>query len=391
MKRKICVVTGTRAEYGLLRWVLEEIKNDPDLVLQLLVTGSHLSHEFGMTYQQIIDDGYEINKKVEILLSSDSPVGIAKSMGLGFIGFADALSELQPDILVLLGDRFEIFAVAATALVMNIPIAHLHGGETTEGAFDEAFRHAITKMSHLHFVAAEEYSKRAIQLGESPTTVFQVGGLGVDGIKRMPLMTLSELESSLDFKFGKKNLLVTFHPVTLEPGSAESQMSALLESLSNLTDTHIIFTAPNADTGGRGLIDILEKYVRNHDNTKLYKSLGQKRYLSCLAYIDAVIGNSSSGLLEAPSFKIGTINIGDRQGGRTQATSVINAAPDSANIDRALAHLYSAEFQKTLANTVNPYGDGGASEKIVSIIKSHDLTGLRKKKFFDLPIVSSEG
>lgn len=391
MKRKICVVTGTRAEYGLLRWVLEEIKNDPDLVLQLLVTGSHLSHEFGMTYQQIIDDGYEINKKVEILLSADSSVGIAKSMGLGFIGFADALSELQPDILLLLGDRFEIFAMAATALVMDIPIAHLHGGETTEGAFDEAFRHAITKMSHLHFVASEEYSNRVIQLGESPTTVFQVGGLGVDGIKRTLLMTRSELESSMDFKFGKKNLLVTFHPVTLEPGSAESQMHALLESLSKLTDTRIIFTAPNADTGGRGLIKILENYVRNHDNSKLYKSLGQRRYLSCLAYVDAVIGNSSSGLLEAPSFKIGTINIGDRQGGRTQATSVINAAPDSANIDRALKHLYSAEFKKTLANTVNPYGDGGASEKIVSIIKSHDLTGLRKKKFFDLPIVSSEG
>lgn len=391
MKRKICVVTGTRAEYGLLRWVLEEIKNDPYLELQLLVTGSHLSHEFGMTHQQIIDDGYEINKKVEILLSTDSSVGIAKSMGLGFIGFADALSELQPDILVLLGDRFEIFAMAGTALVMDIPIAHLHGGEKTEGAFDEAFRHAITKMSHLHFVAAAEYSKRVIQLGESPTTVFQVGGLGVDGIKRTLLMTRSELESSMNFKFGKKNLLVTFHPVTLEPGSAESQMSALLESLSNLTDTRIIFTAPNADTGGRGLIEILEKYVRNHDNSKLYKSLGQRRYLSCLAYVDAVIGNSSSGLLEAPSFKIGTINIGDRQGGRLQATSVINAAPDSANIDKALKYLYTAEFQKNLANTVNPYGDGGASEKIVRIIKSCDLTGLRKKKFFDLPIVSNEG
>ena len=390
MTRKICVVTSTRAEYGLLKWLMDQIVRDAELSLQLLVTGSHLSADFGSTYQQILDDGFVIDKKVEMLTSSDSSVGTAKSIGLGCIGFADALVELRPDVLVLLGDRFEIFAMAATALVMQIPIAHLHGGETTEGAYDESFRHAITKMAHLHFVATEQYRDRVIQLGEQPDTVFNVGGLGVNAITKIQLMDRAELERSLDFTFAEKNLLVTFHPVTLEPDRGLAQVDALLTSLSKLTDTHIIFTGPNADTGGRALMDVLEHHIQQHPNTRFYKSLGQLRYLSCLAQVDAVVGNSSSGLLEAPSFKIGTINIGDRQGGRARAASVIDAAPDSASISQALDYLYSDEFKSKLASVVNPYGSGGASQKIIEILKQYVFKKHLTKKFFDLPTAFKE-
>lgn len=390
MKRKICVITGTRAEYGLLRWVMQGIKDDPALTLQIIATGMHLSPEFGLTYQAIEHDGFQIDHKVEMLTSSDTSVGIAKSMGLGMIGFADALAQLQPDIIVVLGDRFEIFAAVSAALVARIPVAHLHGGETTEGAFDEALRHSITKMSHLHFVAAEAYQRRVIQLGESPECVFLVGGLGIDNIKRLALLDRSELEKALDFKLAAKNLLITFHPVTLEKATAVEQIQILLVALAELKNTHLIFTLPNADTDGRGVIKMVEQFVAKNPNARSYTSLGQLRYLSCIAQVDGVIGNSSSGLIEAPSFKKGTINIGDRQRGRLQANSVINCEPTLQNIRFALDQLYSYEFQASLPSVKNPYGEGGASEKIVDTLKYYDLSNLLKKKFHDLITTSAK-
>jgi GDP/UDP-N,N'-diacetylbacillosamine 2-epimerase (hydrolysing) len=381
--RKICVITGTRAEYGLLRWVMQGIQNASDLILQIIATGMHLSPEFGLTYQAIEQDGFQINRKVEMLTSSDTPVGIAKSMGLGMIGFADALNDLKPDLILVLGDRFEIFSAVSAALAARIPVAHLHGGEATEGSMDEAIRHAITKMSHLHFVAAEAYRQRVIQLGEQPDRVFLVGGLGIDNIKRLQLLDRDALEDSLDFKLGRKNLLVTFHPVTLENATAADQMKELLAALADLQDTHLIITLPNADTDGRTLIKMIEKFVAQHPNARAYKSLGQLRYLSCVAYVDGVVGNSSSGLAEVPSFKKGTINIGDRQRGRLQAASIINCEPNREGISAALGKLYSTDFQECLSRVTNPYGDGGASEAIISEVKSITLDGLLKKRFFD--------
>jgi GDP/UDP-N,N'-diacetylbacillosamine 2-epimerase (hydrolysing) len=388
MTRKICVITGTRAEYGLLLWVMQSIKDIPQLTLQIIATGMHLSPEFGLTYREIEKDGFRIDRKVEMLTSSDTPVGIAKSMGLGLIGFADALHELRPDLIVVLGDRFEIFVAVSAALVARIPVAHLHGGETTEGAFDEALRHSITKMSHLHFVAAEAYRQRVIQLGEQPERVFLVGGLGVDSIKRLKLLDRAELEASLDFKLGQKSLLITFHPVTLEASTAEEQMSELLAVLSELNETQLVFTLPNADTDGRALIKMVEQFVETHHNARAYASLGHMRYLSCISHVDGVIGNSSSGLTEAPLFNKGTINIGNRQRGRLQAASVINCEPTRTSIETALRKLYSVDFQKTLLRVVGPYGDGGAAAKVVDTLKCCKLNGLVMKTFHDLPIIT---
>jgi GDP/UDP-N,N'-diacetylbacillosamine 2-epimerase (hydrolysing) len=386
MMRKICVVTGSRAEYGLMRWVMEGIRETAGLELQIVVTGMHLSPEFGLTFQEIEKDGFPINRKVEMLLSSDTPSGLAKSMGLGLIGFGDAFQQLQPDLMLVLGDRFEIFSAVVAALVARIPVAHLHGGETTEGAFDEAIRHSVTKMSHLHFVAAEEYRKRVIQLGEQADRVFLVGGLGIDNIKKLKLLERAELEQSLGFKFGRKNLLVTFHPTTLEGGTSADQMTELLASLTTLVDTHLIFTMPNADTGGRVLSDMVEKFVASHANARVYTSLGQLRYLSCVQQVDGVVGNSSSGLIEVPAFGKGTINIGDRQRGRLRAASVIDCGPDQQSITAALQRLYSPAFQATLKTICNPYGEGGASEKIVQVVRSYPLENILKKTFHDLDL-----
>lgn len=383
MSRKICVITGTRAEYGLLRWVMKGIQDDPELTLQVVATGMHLSPEFGLTYREIENDGFQIDRKIEMLTSSDTPVGIAKSMGLGLMGFADALNELIPDLIVVLGDRFEIFSAVAAALVARIPVAHLHGGEATEGLIDEAIRHSITKMSHLHFVAAEEYRQRVIQLGERPERVFLVGGLGIDNIKRLKLLDRAELEVSLDFKLSQRNLLITFHPVTLEPATAVDQMAELLAALAQLQDTQLIFTLPNADTGGRALIKMVEQFVAQHANARAYTSLGQLRYLSCIAHVDGVVGNSSSGLAEVPSFKKGTINIGDRQRGRLQASSVINCESTRLSISAALERLYDADFQAGLSQVRNPYGEGGASAKIIATVKSVTLDDVLKKRFHD--------
>jgi GDP/UDP-N,N'-diacetylbacillosamine 2-epimerase (hydrolysing) len=389
--KKICVITGTRAEYGQLRWVMQGIKDDSNLTLQIIATGMHLSPEFGLTYKAIEQDGFQIDRKVEMLTSSDTPVGIAKSMGLGLIGFADALDELQPNMIVVLGDRFEIFAAVSAALVARIPVAHMHGGETTEGAFDEALRHSITKMSHLHFVAAEAYRQRVIQLGEQPERVFLVGGLGIDNIKRLQLLDKSALEASLDFKLGPKNLLITFHPATLETAIAENQMDALLAALAALIDTQLIFTMPNVDTDGRALIKMVKKYVGQHPNARAYTSLGQLRYLSCIAQVDGVVGNSSSGLTEVPSFKKGTINIGDRQCGRLQAKSVINCEATRESIASALGQLYSTDFQSRLHHVINPYGEGGASIKVVHTLKHYPIADIVKKSFYDLTINSDNG
>ncbi|MCK0107311.1 UDP-N-acetylglucosamine 2-epimerase [Marinobacter sp. S0848L] len=386
MSRNVCVVTGTRAEFGLLRWLMQEIQKQRDLELQVVATGMHLSPEFGSTWQEIEGAGFAIDARVEMLLSADSNTAVTKSMGLAVIGFAEAYERLKPDVIVLLGDRFEIFAAASAALIARIPIAHLHGGETTEGAFDEALRHSITKMSHLHFVAADEYRQRVIQLGEQPERVFNVGGMGIDAIKRLKLLNPEELEKSLDFCLGKKNLLITFHPVTLEGGTSSSaQMAELLAALGELDDTQLIFTMPNADTGGRELSAMVHEFVDSRPNACVFRSLGQLRYFSCLALIDGVVGNSSSGLLEAPAFNVGTINIGDRQKGRLQADSVINCHPTRQDILKALEHLYSPEFQQSLTSVANPYGNGGASEAIVKVLADYPLDNILKKQFYNLP------
>jgi GDP/UDP-N,N'-diacetylbacillosamine 2-epimerase (hydrolysing) len=383
--RKICVVTSTRADYGLLRWIMQGIRNAPDLDLQVLVTGAHLSPVFGLTYREIDADGFRIDHKIDIELDSDTSVGVTRSMGLALQGAGAALQELKPDVLVLLGDRYEIVAAAAAAAISRVPIAHLHGGETTEGAFDEAMRHAITKMSHLHFVAAEPYRQRVIQMGEPPDRVFLVGGLGVDSIKRHRLLGRSELELSMDFRFKARNLLVTFHPVTLEDSTAAAQMTELLAALESLHDTGLIFTMPNADTDNRSIFALIERFVASHANAKTYTSLGQLRYFSCIAQVDGVVGNSSSGLAEVPSFLKGTIDIGDRQRGRLKASSVIDCAPERGAIRTAIERLYSSSFQADLPRAVNPCGDGGASEKVVEILRRHPLDGILKKSFYAIP------
>lgn len=386
MKRKVCVVTGTRAEYGLLYWLMKEIEDDKNLELQLIVTGMHLSPEFGLTYQEI-EKEFKIDKKIEILLSSDTHIGISKSMALAQISFAEAYEELKPDIVVVLGDRYEIFSAASAAMIARIPIAHLHGGEITEGAFDEAIRHSITKMSHLHFTATNEYKNRVIQLGENPSRVFNVGGMGIENIKRLKLLSRDEFEKSIDFKLNKKNIVVTFHPATLENSTAKEQFQQLLNAIDKLEDTNIIFTKANSDTDGRVINYMIDEYVsKNHQKSICFASLGQLRYLSALQYVDVVVGNSSSGLIEAPSFKIGTINIGDRQKGRIKATSVIDCQPNEASIQKAFLKLYSKEFQEALKTTINPYEDGYASKKIVEVLKNADLDNILKKTFYDLKV-----
>lgn len=383
--RKICVVTGTRAEYGLLFWLMKEVQADTNLELQLIVTGMHLSPEFGLTYKEIEKD-FSISKKIEMLLSSDTPVGIAKSMGLAQISFAEAYAELSPDIVVVLGDRFEIFSAAAAAMISRIPIAHIHGGETTEGAVDEAIRHSLTKMSHLHFVATEAYRRRVIQLGECAENVFNYGAPGLDSIHNLQLLSRVQFEEAIGFKLGKKNLLVTFHPVTLEQNTAQEQFCELLLALDELDDTRIIFTKANADADGRVINSMIDEYVSaRQDKAIAFVSLGQLRYLSALQYVDAVVGNSSSGFIEAPSFKIATVNIGDRQKGRIKASSIIDCLPRKADITSSIRQVYAPETQSALCNVTNPYGGGGASKNIVNILRFMPLPNLLKKRFNDLP------
>ena len=357
---------------------------DPELELQIVVTGMHLSEEFGFTYKEIENDGFNIDEKVPATTTSDTPVGTADAIGQGVFGCSKAFERLKPDLIVLLGDRFEIFAAATAALVSRLPVAHLHGGEKTVGAYDDAFRNSITKMSHLHFVAAWEYGKRVIQLGENPSTVFVVGGLGVDAIESIKLLDKSELESQLKFKFKERSLLVTFHPVTLENNNSSSHLSELLKSLSKLQNTTLIFTSPNIDNGGGEIRALLNEFVSNHPNAYIFNSMGQLKYLSCMAQVDAVVGNSSSGIAEAPSFKIGTINIGSRQEGRLMASSIINCEPQVDSISKSIEKLYSRNFQESLKDSINPYGDPGASSKIVEKLKEISFNLSVKKIFYDL-------
>lgn len=385
MKRKICIITGSRAEYGLLKPLLNEIENDPDLILQLVVTGMHLSPEFGLTYKDIENDGFVINEKIEILLSSDTPVGVSKAMGLAMIGFPETYEKLRPDIIVVLGDRFEIFSAAVSALVSKIPVAHIHGGELTQGAFDDAFRHSITKMSHLHFTSTEEYRKRVIQLGESPDRVFNVGAIGLDNIRKMRLLTKKELEKELKFKFGKRNLLVTYHPATLSTASAREQFNSLLDVINGLENTKMIFTKSNADPGGKIINEMINKFVfENNQKAIAFTSMGQLKYLSTMQFVDAVVGNSSSGIVEAPSFKIWTINIGDRQKGRIKAKSVIDCEPTKESIKEAFKQLYEKDIQMNLINIINPHGDGKAAENIKKILKTHNITKIVEKRFYNI-------
>lgn len=381
-RRKICVVTGTRAEYGLLYWLMKEIQADADLELQIIATGMHLSPEFGLTYSVIENDGFSIDAKVEMLLSSDTPVGIAKSVGLGVIGCADALDRLKPDVLVLLGDRFEILAAAQAALVARIPVAHIAGGDLTEGAFDESIRHSITKMSHLHFTTNEGSAARVRQLGENPQHVHVVGNPGLDHLRRMEYLSREQLEQDLGLPFHSHNFLITFHPATLDNERAVGQFEELLRALDRLGEDYgLFFTYPNADPQGRELIRVLDRYVVGNPHAKAFASLGQQRYLSLLAQVDAVIGNSSSGLYEAPSFQIPTVNIGNRQEGRLRAVSIIDCAPTEIAIESAIEQALSMDCSKV----VNPYGDGNSSKKILSVIKEiRDYQGLLLKRFFEV-------
>lgn len=384
MMRRIAVFTGTRAEYGLLCWLMRAIRDDAALELQLIVSGMHLSPEYGVTWREIEADGFRIDAKVEMLLSSDSAVGIVKSMGVGTIGFADALDRLRPDILVVLGDRYEALAVAQAAMVMGIPIAHLHGGERTEGLIDESIRHAITKMSQLHFTSTEAYRKRVIQLGESPERVFNVGAPGLESIRRLEPMPVEALEVSLGFALGEQPFLVTYHPVTLAEEGGLEALDNLLRALEQFPDRRIVITYPNADAHNRALIEALERFADGNDRVLLARSLGQRRYLSLMRVAGAVIGNSSSGLIEAPGFRVPTVDIGPRQQGRLHPETVVHCGEDEPSIVDAIRKCLSPDFRARCGQSVNPYGDGHVSKRIVFVLKEVPLDGLVRKVFHDL-------
>lgn len=382
--RKICVITGTRAEFGLLRPLISLIAKDEELQLQLIATGMHLSPEFGYTLDEIIAAGFVVDKKVECLLSSDTAVGVSKTIALAISGFADAFEALQPDLVLVLGDRTEILGAVIAAGIANIPIAHLHGGETTEGAYDEAIRHSITKFSHLHFTSTEAYRKRVIQLGEQPEMVFNVGAIGLDAVKKLKLLNKEEFENSIGFKLKKRNVLITYHPVTLEKEAPIETFENILTALDELTDTGLIFTHANSDKNGRVINKMITEYVDTHkEKAVAFKSLGQLRYLSALQFVDFVIGNSSSGILEVPAFCIPTINIGDRQKGRICNESVINSNNSLEDIEKSITFALDKQFRETIQQQEMLYGNGTAAEKILKGIKEHTIISL-KKSFYDI-------
>ncbi|NRT73695.1 UDP-N-acetylglucosamine 2-epimerase [Clostridium beijerinckii] len=385
--KKICIVTGTRAEYGLLRPLIKRINEDKDLILQLVVTGMHLSPEFGSTYNEIIKDGFEITEKVEMLLSSDTEVGTSKSMGLAMISFSELFERIKPDMLVVLGDRYEIFAVASVSMIFRIPIAHIHGGETTEGAIDEAMRHSITKMSYLHFTSSEVYRKRVIQLGEEPSRVYNVGAIGEECIKTLEFMDKKSLERDLGIEFDGKVGILTFHPTTLENNSSEEQFKNILEALEEIKELKIIFTKSNSDANGKVINKMIEEFVLNNPKKCVaFTSLGQLRYLSAMKYCDVVIGNSSSGVIEAPILCKPTVNIGDRQRGRVQVDSIVDCKPIKDEIIISIRKVLSKEFSDKLYKSKDWSNEIYTSKKIASIIKEY-LTNEEiniKKKFYDL-------
>lgn len=383
--RKVCIFTGGRAEYGLLRPLLKELSNDPNVELQLLVSGMHLSNEFGLTYQEIEKDGYICNEKVEMVLSSDTPSSIVKSMGLGMIGFSDALERLSPDVLVTLGDRYENMAVVTSAWVCRIPVAHIQGGEKTLGAIDDQFRHCISKLSTLHFVACEEYRKRVVQLGEEPGRVFDVGALNVDALKKIKILSKSELENQLGINFDKPTILATFHPVTLEKNTSKKNFSEFLAALDDLEGVNVIFTKTLADTEGRIINEMIDKYVSlNSSNTVAFTSLGQLRYVSALNYVDVVAGNSSSGVIETPSFKVPTLNIGKREEGRIMADNLICVDQSKESILSGFKKAFSKDFKKELSCMHNPYEKADTAIKIKDILVNYEFTDTTMKDFYDL-------
>ena len=384
---KICVVTGSRAEYGLLSRLMQMIQEDSGLKLQVIATNMHLSPEFGLTYQEIEKDGFFINKKVEMLLSSDTANGTAKSVGLATIGFADAYEDLKPDLLLVLGDRYEILSAVTTALFYKIPVAHLHGGEITEGAYDDAIRHAITKMSHLHFTSTEEYRKRVIQLGENPERVFNVGAIGIDNIKHLKLLSRDVLERELQFLLKEQTILVTYHPVTLDENDTRMQFQCLLNVLNDRQDIRIIFTLPNSDTGGRVIIPMIQDFVKcNKDRAIAFASLGSLRYLSVLRCVSAVVGNSSSGIIEAPSFGIPTLNIGNRQKGRIVARSVLQCEISEQAIRAGLEIVLANSFLQLARNVINPYEQENTAVKIRDVLKTYPLSPVIQKTFYNLNV-----
>ena len=383
MTKKIAVFTGTRAEYGLLYWLLKDIQTDSELTLQLLVSGMHLSSEFGETYKQIEQDGFTIDEKIEILLSSDTAVGTAKSMGLGVLGFSDAFSRLEPDALVILGDRFEALAAAQTAMILRIPILHLHGGEITEGAYDDAIRHAITKLSYLHGTSTEQYRQRVIQLGESPERVYNIGAIGLDHLTRSDFMSVNEIGNSLNFDLKQPYFLVTYHPVTLGEEPPERSFIELLNALNEFKEHKVIITYPNADDGGRRIIPIIEDYAnQNSDRVCVIPSLGQKRYLSVVKNAAVVIGNSSSGIIEVPSFNVPTVDVGLRQKGRLAAKSVINCIATKQAIAKAIKSAITGNYKTPDETIINPYGAGDASAQVIQMLKSLEFEP--SKSFYDL-------
>lgn len=382
MKKKICVVTGSRADYGLLKPLIIKIQNSKKLDLQFVVTGSHLSQDHGTTINEIKKDNIEIDELINIIDSQDSPLDISKYISRGISKFSESFSILKPDIIFILGDRYEIYAASISAFFLGIPIAHHSGGELTEGAFDDVIRHSITKMSNVHFVAALEYKKRIIQLGEHPNTIHVVGGFSIENIKTRKLLDQSELEKKLGISFNNKILIATFHPETMSLDDTTNNFQEMLKALNMHQDIFVIFTLPNADTYYQKFIKIINIYQKNKNNIKVFKSLGSDIYLSCLKYVDGVIGNSSSGITEVPSFKKGTINIGDRQKGRLRATSIIDCPPKKEKIDKAIRKLYSQDFIKNINKCVNPYDNGHTSELVIKKLETTNIT--TKKKFFDI-------
>lgn len=383
---KICILTATRAEYGLLKPIIKSFYNSEDIDIRVVVTGAHLSPEFGHTYQEIVNDGIRIDKKIEILVSADTPSAISKSMGLAMIGFADYFSDSQPDLLVVLGDRYETLAIAIVAMNQRIPIAHLYGGEATEGLIDESIRHALTKMSYLHFTSTEEYRKRVIQLGESPNRVFNVGAIGIENIKNNEYMSKLELSKLINLTLDKPYAVVTFHPVTLEDQSAENQIVELLDAIAQHDEMIFIITKANSDANGRIINYKIEEFVKDKQNCVAVTSLGTKMYLSALKHSSMVIGNSSSGIIEVPSFKVPTINIGDRQKGRIQARSIINCDPSYVSIMDAIDKANSIKFRDNLNNVTNPYEKANISNNIVTTIMGFLMSNKIdiKKKFHDI-------
>jgi len=384
--KKICVVTGSRAEYGLMSRLMQLIKEDADFQLQIIATNMHLSVEHGETYKEIEADGFFIDKKVPILSGYDTTNAVTKSVGAGIMGFADAYEKLKPDMLMVLGDRYEILAAVSAALFYKIPVIHLYGGEITEGAFDDAIRHAVTKMSHLHFTSTEEYRRRVIQMGEDPETVYYVGALGCDNIRQVPLLDKEDLEESLNFTLNRNTILVTFHPVTMESNTAETQFNELLSAFDDFKDLRVIFTMPNSDTDSRIIMELIKNYVaKNSERAIWFTSLGMKRYLSTLQYVGAVVGNSSSGIVEVPSFHIPTINMGDRQKGRIASESVFDCLPVKNDIKKKLNTVTRAGYINSLKDVVNPYDKYNTAHEIVRIIKEKsNIQAI--KKFYNIAI-----